>query len=88
VAPGSGVDLGEAGAVECGGGVDERVTRPQPLGDRPDRPLVGEVHGELTGSVENRDLVIGVSQRPDDCAPNPARASGDHCRSPHRPPRC
>jgi hypothetical protein len=64
--------------------VHEDIVRPQPLSDRTDRPLIGQIDREFARPVENRDLVFGFGQRSDDRAPDPARSSGDDRCSPHR----
>jgi hypothetical protein len=54
-----------------------------PLGDRPDRLLLGQIDRELAFAIEDRHLVLGLRQRADDRSPDSARSSRDHRRASH-----
>jgi hypothetical protein len=76
-APGVGVELGQAGAVERGGGVDQHVARAQPAGDLAHGPLVCQIDPELAGAIEDCHLVPGIAQRAHDRSPDPTCSSRD-----------
>ena len=68
----------ERGTVERGGGMHEHISRPEPLGDRAHRVLLGEVNRELAFAVKDGDVVSGRTQGADDRAADAARATRDN----------
>jgi hypothetical protein len=76
-APRGGVEIAQPGAVEDSGRMHEGLARPEPLDDRSQRLLIGKIHREFPGAVEDRDGVSGVGQRSDDRSADPAVSSGD-----------
>ena len=78
--PGREVEIGQRRSVERGGGVYEHVPRSKSLRDPADRRLVAEVNPELPLAVDDRHLVPGRGQRPDDRSSDSAGAAGyDRC---------